>query len=175
MSTREFNVLTDYIPNTLFSLSGQHAVVIGAGGLGKMAAIGLAAAGAELAVADIDETRAEETASEINESGGRAYAYRVDVTRRSSVDNLFSEIIKRMGRINVSLNTAGISVRGNAEDFKESDWDKIIDVNLKGTFLCCQAAGKHMLEHGGGSASPHHEQPVERLPCVVDRPPEQHR
>jgi NAD(P)-dependent dehydrogenase (short-subunit alcohol dehydrogenase family) len=151
MATLEPNILADYIPNTLFSLSGQTAVVVGVGGLGKIAAIGLAAAGARLAVADIDENRAKEVAGEINGSGGQAEAYVVDVTRKSSVDNLFSEVIERMGRIHVSLNTSGISVRGNAEDFEESDWDKIIDVNLKGTFLCCQAAGRHMLEQGGGS------------------------
>lgn len=151
MATLEPNILADYIPNTLFSLSGQTAVVVGVGGLGKIAAIGLAAAGARLAVADIDENRAKEVAGEINGSGGQAEAYVVDVTQKSSVDNLFSEVIERMGRIHVSLNTSGISVRGNAEDFEESDWDKIIDVNLKGTFLCCQAAGRHMLEQGGGS------------------------
>ena len=80
MVTHEPNSLADYIPNTLFSLSGQTAVVVGVGGLGKMAAIGLAAAGAQLAVADIDENRAREVATEINESGGQAEAYVVDVT-----------------------------------------------------------------------------------------------
>ena len=83
MVTHEPNSLADYIPNTLFSLSGQTAVVVGVGGLGKMAAIGLAAAGAQLAVADIDENRAREVATEINESGGQAEAYVVDVTQKN--------------------------------------------------------------------------------------------
>ncbi len=75
MATHEPNSLADYIPNTLFGLSGQNAVVVGVGGLGKMAAIGLAAAGAKLAVADIDENRAKEVAKEIDESGGRMHMW----------------------------------------------------------------------------------------------------
>ena len=151
METHKPNLLTHYIPNTLFNLSGQTAVVVGVGGLGKEAAIGLAAAGARVAVSDIEENRAKEVAKEINEYGGQADPYVVDVTRKESVDALFDDVIKQTGRIHVSLNTSGISVRGDAEDFKESDWDKIIDVNLKGTFLCCQAAGRHMLDQCGGS------------------------
>jgi NAD(P)-dependent dehydrogenase (short-subunit alcohol dehydrogenase family) len=143
--------LSDLVPSRLFGLSGQNAVVIGVGGLGKMAAIGLAAAGAKLSVADIDRNRADAAADQINQSGGLASAYTVDVTNKNSVDNLFTEVVRQIGRIHVSVHTSGITVRGDAENFNESDWDKVIDVNLKGTFLCCQAAGRHMLTRGGGS------------------------
>ncbi len=151
MASQQTTMLTEFTPDNLFSLSGQHALIIGVGGLGKVAAVGLAAAGATVSVADLDKPRADAVADEINNGGGRADAYGVDVTRKESVDALFDAVIGKWHRIHVTANTSGITVRGDAENFDESDWDKVIDVNLKGTFLCCQAAGRHMLAQGGGS------------------------
>ncbi len=144
-------LLHKYRPETLFSLSGQTAMVIGVGGLGQEAAIGLSAAGSCLAVADLDYERAESVAKKIRLAGGSARAYAVDVTQKESVTKLVDSVIQDLGRINVAVIAFGITYRGLPEEFDESNWKKIIDVNLNGCFFCCQAIGCHMLSRGGGS------------------------
>ena len=144
-------LLHQYKPETLFSLSDQTAIVIGVGGLGQEAAIGLSAAGARLAVADIDFGRAETVANRIKQAGGSANAYTVDVIRKESVTNLVASASRDLGRIQAAVIAFGITHRGLPEEFDETDWRKIIDVNLNGSFFCCQALGRHMLDQGGGS------------------------
>jgi len=143
--------LHDFIPDSLFSLAGNSALVIGAGGLGEVAAMCLSAAGARVAVADYDEQKAKQVARRIaSENNGIDY-FRVDVTEKAGVDRLFEDAIERMDRIHVAVVSMGITRLGSAAHYTEEDWDRVIDVNLKGTFLCCQAAGRHMIEKGGGS------------------------
>ena len=144
-------LLHQYKPESLFSLSDQTAMVIGVGGLGQEAAIGLSAAGARLAVADIDFGRAETVATLIKQAGGIANAYEVDVIRKESVTDLVTRASRDLGRIQSAVIAFGITHRGLPEEFDETDWRKIIDVNLNGSFFCCQALGRHMLDQGGGS------------------------
>ena len=140
-----------YKPGNLFSLAGRTAMVIGVGGLGQEAALGLSAAGAGLAVADIDPERAEAVAGKIRLAGGSAKSYAVDVTQKESVTNLIENAVQDLGRIEAAVIAFGITRRGLPEEFDESDWRQIIEVNLNGSFLCCQAVGRHMLSRGGGS------------------------
>ncbi len=140
-----------YHPMTLFNLTGQNALVIGLGGLGAEAALGLAGAGAFVAAADIDLARTEDVADRIRRTGGNCQAYHVDVCSKESVAGLIDAVASAKGAIRTAVIASGITRRGLPEDFNESDWDQVIAVNLKGCFLCCQAVGRHMLTGGGGS------------------------
>ena len=145
------DIFDAYKPQVLFGLSGQTALVIGVGGLGREAAVGLSAAGARLAVADIDTDRAEAAAADIRRAGGSGRAYTVDVTQKQSVANLIESVVRDLGAIQTAVIAFGTTRRGLPEEFDDSDWRQIIEVNLNGSFLCCQAVGRHMLEQGGGS------------------------
>lgn len=136
----------------LFELSGKTALVTGGGsGLGKAIAKGLASVGAITAVVDMNEGAAKAVLAEIMEKGGNGLAIHADVTKSLDVRNAVCEVVEKYGRLDILVNCAGITRRMPAEDFNESDWELVIDVNLKGTFLFCREAGKHMLEKGGGS------------------------
>lgn len=136
----------------LLRLEGKVAVVTGgASGLGAAWAAGLAAHGAYVAIADIDLAAAREVSESINELGGRSQATELDVTDAASVDRVVDELVAETKRLDVVINSAGAGFRSPAEDFPEEWFDRIIELNLKGTFLMCRAAGRRMLEQGEGS------------------------
>ena len=138
--------------DTLFDLAGRVAVVTGsASGLGAAIAVGLAQAGAHVVIADVDEVGAAEVASEVAESGVSGVVAPCDVTDGSAVSDLAERVATEFGRIDVLVNSAGTAHRSPAEDFPEDAFDAVLALNLKGTFLCCQAFGKRMLEVGSGS------------------------
>jgi NAD(P)-dependent dehydrogenase (short-subunit alcohol dehydrogenase family) len=134
--------------STLFDLSGKAALITGAGsGFGRSIALGLAAYGCHVAVADLDAQKAEETAREV---GGRAIALQVDVGRPESVLTIVQRTEQEFGRIDILINCAGISQHDPAESTPLETWDRVLDVNLRGTFLCCQAAARVMLKQNRG-------------------------
>lgn len=138
-------------PLGLFRLDGEVALVTGGGsGLGQAIALGLAGAGARVAAADLDPAAAQGTAAAIVANGGDAVAVGVDVTRKDSVEAMVARALERFGKIDVLVNSAGITIRNPVLEFAESDYDRILAVNLKGTFLCCQAAGRHMVARRSG-------------------------
>lgn len=146
-----FNVPDDFVAS-LFDLSGRVAVVTGGGsGLGATCAIGLAQAGAEIVVADINLAGAEETAAIITRQGGTAHAREVDVTDRVAVESLADWVVEELGSVDVLLASAGKAYRCSVEDFPEEEFDKVIELNLKGVYLCGQAFGRKMLAQGKGS------------------------
>jgi NAD(P)-dependent dehydrogenase (short-subunit alcohol dehydrogenase family) len=135
----------------MFQLSGKNALVTGGGGgLGQAICRGFAVAGARVAVADVSLDRAVETVSHLQQDAAEAFAVQVDVANKSQVEGTVTSVIERWGTIDVLVNCAGRAIRGTALDYKEEDWNTIIDVNLKGTFFCCQAAGRHMASHRSG-------------------------
>lgn len=135
----------------LFDLGGRVVVVTGAaGGLGSAMARGVAAAGAAVAVADTDLARAEAVGAGIRAGGGRAAAFGVDVTDPASVAALVEAVTRALGPIDGLVNAAGITRRGAAAEFPLADWQRILAVNLTGTFLCCQAVGAGMLARRRG-------------------------
>jgi NAD(P)-dependent dehydrogenase (short-subunit alcohol dehydrogenase family) len=138
-------------PETLFSLRGQTALLVGAGGLGRAIGLGLAAAGADLAVADLEYGRAAALAAEAAAAGRRCGAYPVDITDRQGVQALVDAVVRDFGRVHILVNAAGITRLAPAVNYPEADWDRILAVNLKGVFLTCQAAGRHMIAAGGGA------------------------
>lgn len=135
----------------LFQLVGRTALVTGGGsGLGRAICIGFAEAGARVSVADISLENAIETVKMIEAQGGEAFAERLDVTRRSEVEALTNEVFRRLGSLDILVNSAGRAIRGTALEYREEDWATIIGVNLTGTFFCCQAAGRHMASQQRG-------------------------
>lgn len=135
-----------------FDLTDRAAVVTGgASGIGEASAQTLAAAGAAVLVADIDEDGAERTAATIVEDGGRAIAQRVDITSRSQVEAAVERCVGELGRIDVMANIAGIAHERDVVDLTEDEVDRLIDINLKGTLWGCQAALRAMRDQGSGS------------------------
>lgn len=122
--------------------SGQVALVTGgAGGIGRAVCVALAAHGARVVAAD-------RAAFEPPVAGVQACS--LDVTRRDDVVRCMDEVVAGLGRLDILVNVAGVVSLGSAEDLAEAEWDRVIDINLKGTFLCCQAAIAHMKRGGGG-------------------------
>jgi len=135
----------------LFDLRGKVAIVTGgSGGFGRAVAIGLAVHGADVAVTSRTLSSLEETAKEIRKQGKKALSISCDVTDPKSVEKMVNQTVKEFGKVNILVTSAGIAMRSPAEDFPIEDWQKVMDTNVKGTFLCCQAAGKVMIKQGGG-------------------------
>ncbi|NNF65783.1 MAG: 3-oxoacyl-ACP reductase FabG [Acidimicrobiia bacterium] len=135
-----------------FRLDGKVAVVTGASrGIGRGLAIELAASGATVAAVARDSTLLDEVVDEIGAAGGDAIAVSIDVADVASIRSGFASIRDQLGRIDVLVNNAGLGANHRAEDVTETDWDDMMDVNLKGLFFCAQAAARVMLEQGSGS------------------------
>ena len=138
--------------STLFSLEGRVAAVTGGGsGLGQAMAVGLAQAGASVGVLDVNAEAAAETVSAIVDDGGHALAMTCDVTDSAQVNAIADRVLNELGRADILVNSAGTAFRCAAEDFPEDEFDAIIALNLKATYLCCQAFGRKMLAQGSGS------------------------
>ncbi|QUJ67847.1 D-threitol dehydrogenase [Photobacterium sp. GJ3] len=131
-----------------FSLSGKVALVTGAAaGIGNTIANAFLTQGAKVAFLDINP--AVSNAVETVENG-RAIAIQADVTQRENVTQAIEQVKAAFGRIDILVNSAGIVLLDEAEHFSEQDWDRTLDVNLKGVYLLSQAAGKEMLAQGSG-------------------------
>jgi NAD(P)-dependent dehydrogenase (short-subunit alcohol dehydrogenase family) len=134
-------------------LKGKVAFVTGAGsGLGQATAQLFAQEGAKVIVADISQRRAEAVAAEINGTGKRAKAIAVrgDVAKKDEVDVMVAEGKKRFGAINIVVNNAGIAQIKNFLDISPEEWQRMIDIHMKGTFLCTQAVIKDMIAANWG-------------------------
>ncbi len=135
-----------------FDLSGKVAVVTGAGqGLGRQFARSLAAAGADLVLAELNPDTAADAAREVESMGRSALPIVTDVTDPGSVAWMVQAALKAFDRIDVLVNNAGITLWGAAESVSLDDWRKVIDINLTGLFSCSQAVGNVMLRQGKGS------------------------
>jgi len=133
--------------------SGRLALVTGAAqGVGKGIAIELGRAGWTVAVNFRSDPKvAQETVSEVEEVGGTALAIRADIRSSTQVNRMFSALRKQFERIDLLVNNAGTQTWAPLLELREEDWDRDIGTNLKGTFLCLQAAAKWMSETGGGA------------------------
>lgn len=135
----------------MFDLKGKVAVVTGAGqGLGANFAQMLADAGASVVAASRTVSKAETVSNEINRRGGSSIAVQVDVGDACSVDNMVRQILNKYGTIDILVNNAGINHRAPCVDMTEEQWDDVIRINLKGTFLCSRAVGPILMEKKHG-------------------------
>ena len=132
---------------------GAVAVVTGAAhGLGREIAVTLGARGYAVAVTDIDDANARNVARSIEDAGARSHAFHLDVSSASEVATVFPAIAAALGVPTVLVNNAGIYPDDTLLDMPESQWDRVMDVNLKGTFLCAQAFVRARVAAGGGGA-----------------------
>ncbi len=132
-------------------LTGKSAIVTGGGGgLGESISRLLAGEGVHVLVADRDTTAADKVASAIRSVGGRADAFGCDVTDEASVAAMADEILAKAGGVDILINNAGFTRDMRIGKMSESDWDAVVDVVLKGAFLCTRAVVESMIARGGG-------------------------
>ncbi len=133
--------------------TGKVAFVTGAGsGIGRATAVALAAAGAAVVVADVSEQGNRETARLIEDQGGRVLVVRCDVTSGQDVKVALDHTVDSFGRLDIAFNNAGVEQPvGPAAEVSEDEWNRIVDINLRGVFLCMKNEIPLMLEQGGGA------------------------
>jgi 3-oxoacyl-[acyl-carrier protein] reductase len=133
-------------------LEGRVAVVTGAAsGIGKAIAIAFAREGASIVVADrSDEAAAADVLEALAEIGGEALFVQADVSDETSVSNMAAKALERFGRVDILVNNACIVTESLLEDMPIADWDRVVGVNLRGTFLCSRALVGQMLQRGDG-------------------------
>ncbi|MDO8878226.1 MAG: SDR family NAD(P)-dependent oxidoreductase [Pseudolabrys sp.] len=136
----------------LFSLEGNVAVVTGAGGgIGNESAIGLAEAGADIAVLGRNVAKLRETAHAVEDAGRRALVVEADVTDEASVQAACDAVVAKFGHVDILFNNAGITSPKSLMDLSVEEWRKVVDVNLTGAYLCTRIFAKPMMERRKGS------------------------
>jgi 3-oxoacyl-[acyl-carrier protein] reductase len=132
-------------------LKAKVAVVTGsARGIGRAIALALAARGADVVISDVDLDGAKQASREISDLGRRSLAVGCDVSKKSDVENLIAQTVGELGRLDILVNNAGITRDTLLVRMTEEQWDQVLDVNLKGTFLGCRAAAKVMMKARSG-------------------------
>ncbi len=137
--------------NSYRNLEGKVAIVTGSGkGTGKAIAISLAKAGAKLIVNDLDLGSIKRVREEIVSLGGEALLAKADISKDGQVDKIVDIAISHYKKIDILVNNAGIFRKGDIENLEENEWNEVISVNLKGTYLCCRAIAPHMKKQKKG-------------------------
>jgi NAD(P)-dependent dehydrogenase (short-subunit alcohol dehydrogenase family) len=135
----------------VFDLTGKVAVVIGgSGGIGQKLAVALADFGADVVVSSRTLEKLEAVANEIRGLNRKALAIAADITDQASVSAMVDRVVKEFGHIDVLINAAGLTVRKTAEEISVAEWEKVLDNNARGTFICCQAVGRIMIKQRSG-------------------------
>jgi gluconate 5-dehydrogenase len=135
----------------LFDLTGKVALVVGGhGGIGKAIALGLPDAGADVVVVSRNLDALKGTVKEIEAKGRKSLAATADIVDEKQVDDMVVKILKVFPRIDILVNAAGLAIRKPADTFPIDEWQKVMDINTRGTFICCQAVGRVMLKQKGG-------------------------
>jgi len=132
-------------------LTGKVAIVTGARrGIGRTHALVLAKAGAKVVVSDISQEECEKVVEEIKKIGGEAIAVKCDVSKKSEVEELVKKTVEKFDKVDILVNNAGICQFKPFLDLTEEEWDRTLNINLKGYFLCAQAAAKEMAKQKKG-------------------------
>ena len=135
----------------MFNLKNKIALVTGGRrGMGRTHALALAEQGAKVVITDIDINECLPVVEEIKLKGGEAVCFKMDVSNKTEIEQIFNKVIKQFGRLDILVNNAGIYFSKPALELTEEDWDKVIDINLKGQFLCAQRAAKEMAKNNWG-------------------------
>ena len=134
-----------------FSIENKIAVITGgAGGLGQVICKCFAEAGAVVIIADQQEEKGSGIARDITAAGYKGEFMKLNIVESASVKDVFAKVSEKFGRVDITVNCAGITKRMNSLDFDEDAFDNIMGVNVRGMFLCCKAAGNYMAKQGGG-------------------------
>lgn len=137
--------------SSLFDLSGRVAIVTGGnGGIGKGMALGMASAGADIVVAARNEEKTARAVAELQALGVRALGVKVDVSSQEQVEAMVEEAGRTMGRVDILVNCAGVILRKLPQDYTLGEWQRVLDVNVTGAFLCCRVVYNWMRKVGGG-------------------------
>ena len=129
-----------------FNLQGKSGIVTGAkSGIGKGIAKGLVQAGAEIVICGRNKSRLEAAATELSEFGGPVVPIVTDIGKMEQINDLVERTVREFGKIDFLFNNAGINLRNFCEDFKEEDWDQVLQINLKGPFFLAQAVARVMI------------------------------
>ena len=135
----------------LFDLTGRVAIITGGSiGLGRQMAEGLAEMGANLVLCARKKERCQQAAEDLQQLGAKTMAMGCDVKSAASIQEMVDATLTQFGRIDILINNAGISWGAPVEQMSLQDWNKVLETNLTGTFLCCQAVGKTMIAQGHG-------------------------
>jgi 2-deoxy-D-gluconate 3-dehydrogenase len=135
----------------LFDLAGRVAIVTGGnGGIGLGMAQGLADAGATIVIAARNREKSEAAVAELEARGGKAAFVALDVADPQSCRAMVAEAVGRFGRVDILVNNAGMSIRKPPETYAVEEWQAVLNTNLTGSFVCCQAVYPHMKAQGGG-------------------------
>jgi NAD(P)-dependent dehydrogenase (short-subunit alcohol dehydrogenase family) len=136
----------------LFDLSAKVVLVVGGGsGIGQAGAEGMAAHGAQLIVADVNADDAAGVAERIRAAGGKATSLQIDVRNTAAVEAMIERVVREQGRIDVLLTTPAVNLRKRLLDYTDEEFDRVIELNLKGTFRVARACARHMVERKRGS------------------------
>lgn len=131
----------------MFDLTGKVAIVTGgAGGLGRPISVGLAKAGADVVVDDLEKANPQAVADEVKGLGRKALAVSYDVTSPEAMKQMVDQVVKEFGKVDILMNTAGINCRFAAEEMPADEYEKVVRFNTLGTFLPCQAVAKVWIE-----------------------------
>ena len=137
--------------NSLFDLTGKVAIVTGgAKGLGEAMALALAGAGADVAIAGKTQANNQNAVEKIKSMGRRSIAIESDVRDAAQVEKMVADVVNEFGRVDILVNSAGYADVMPITQFPLEVWETIMDINVKGTFLCCKEAAKQMIKQGGG-------------------------
>jgi NAD(P)-dependent dehydrogenase (short-subunit alcohol dehydrogenase family) len=137
-----------------FLVTDKVAIVTGSRrGIGKATALALAEAGSDVVICDsvTDDGQLDAVAKEIQALGRRSLSAKVDITRSADVQDLVERVMNELGRIDILVNNAGILIKSLFLDMSEGNWDKLINTNLKGCYLCSQAVGRKMVDQKAGA------------------------
>ncbi|MCW2557971.1 MAG: 3-oxoacyl-ACP reductase [Mycobacterium sp.] len=135
-----------------FDLTGRTALVTGGNqGLGKAFAIGLAEAGAQVAIAGRSAERNDQVVAEAAAAGHRVHAITADITSTADVDRMTAQAIEALGHLDILVNNAGTCFHGESWTVSDDEWDAVFDLNVKALWACSLSVGAHMRERGSGS------------------------
>jgi NAD(P)-dependent dehydrogenase (short-subunit alcohol dehydrogenase family) len=136
---------------SLFDLKGRTALITGGSrGLGRGMALALAASGVDVAVVSRTQSDLEVVAEEVRNLGRKGLAIKADVSDEEQVEGMVSQVVEEFKRINILINAAGIVFIKPTTEYPLEEWQRVMNVNLRGTFLCCKHVGKVMLKQGEG-------------------------
>ena len=140
-----------YEVNSMFSITDEVAIITGASrGVGKEVAFAMASLGAKVALLSVSATNLYETVSEFRKKGFDVLGVPTDTTNKGNVQAMAKQVAEHFGKIDILVNFAGVRHLDEAISFAESKWNWVMDINLKGTFLICQAVGEYMIQQEKG-------------------------